>query len=130
MNEEEVNKNMDRARKLAEDKLNEQELEIVDFAESMNNIFDEKEQAIKIKDRMRCENDRLYQDILKFNRLVGNVDLSVKSAIESARMLGTVASALTSLDALRNIRKVIDEFDKDRNQEKEVWESYSGTRGK
>ena len=78
-----------------------EEMRIVEFADRMNKLYDEKEQAIKIKDRMRCENDRLYQDILKFNRLVGNVDLSIKSTIESAEMLGTVASALTSLDALR-----------------------------
>ena len=93
-----------------------EEMRIVDFAESMNKLYDEKE--------------RLFREKMELLKLLGNIDLETKGAIESARMLGTIPSALTSLDALRNIRKVIDEFDKDRNREKEVYESYTGTRGK
>ena len=100
-----------------------EEMRIVDFAESMNNIFDEKERVV-------CENTKLFQRIMDFNKLVGNVDLSAKSAIEAAEALGTIPAALTTLEAVRNIKKVIDEFDEQRNQEKEVWKSYTGTRGK
>lgn len=128
--DEKTHEMMDRAKKLAENRLNQaEETRIVDFAESMNKVFDEKEQAIRDRDRTYCENDKLYKDILKFNKLLGNIDLETKGAIEAAQNVGFHSVATTSLYALRNIRKAIDEFDKDRNREKEVYESYLGTGG-
>ena len=94
----------------------EEETRIVDFADSMNKLYDEKE--------------TLFKEKMELLKLLGNINLETKGAIESARILGTIPSALTSLDALRNINKVIDKFDEQRNQEKEVFMSYTGTRGK
>ena len=93
-----------------------EEMRIVDFAESMNKLYDEKE--------------RLFKEKMELLKLLGNIDLETKGAIEAVETLGAIPSALTSLDALRSIKRAIDVFDEQRNQEKEVFESYTGTRGK
>ena len=92
-----------------------EETRIVDFAESMNKIYDEKE--------------TLFKEKMELLKLVGNIDAEVKSAL-NGNWNDMRYSGSTFLKALRQIKKVIDEFDKDRNKEKEVHESYIGTRGK
>ena len=88
-----------------------EEMRIVDFADSMNKLYDEKE--------------TLFKEKMELLKLLGNIDLETRGAIESAAMLGGPPSAPTYLHALRQIKKVIDEFDEQRNKDREVWESHT-----